>query len=203
MYSAFDILTLSTSYLGEDFLAAQSVLMTVAVMIYHIPFPISIAGSTRFGNLIGLGDLDSARVAFNTYYTIFLGIGVFDIVLLTSLRHVIARVFTDEESVRLIIIEVLPIVAAAQLFDAMCALSNGLTRGLGRQRIAGWTNLGVYYLFGVPLSLLLTFGPPRMDLVGLWIGPLIGLGMTSSILCVYMKYADWDKAVEEARGREE
>lgn len=177
--------------------------MTVSVLMYHIPFPTSVAASTRFGNLIGRGDLDTARTAFSTYYTIFLGIGFFDVVLLTSLRHVIAQQFTADPTVRSLIIAVIPIVAAAQVFDAFCALSNGLTRGLGRQSIAGWTNLGVYYLFAVPLSLLLTFGPPNLELTGLWIGPLSGLGMTALILHVYMRYADWGKAVEEARFRAE
>lgn len=201
--SAFDILTLSSSYLGEQYLAAQSVMMTISVAMYHVPMPTAIAASTRFGNLIGLGDLPSAKVAFKAYYSIFFAIGIFDIIVLTSLRHVIARVFTDDQVVRTLIIEVLPIVAAAQLFDALGVLSNALTRGLGRQKIAGWVNLGVYYLFGVPLSLLLTFGPSHLGLTGLWIGPLIGLGMSGLILYLYMRYADWSKAVDEARLREE
>lgn len=200
---AFDILTLCSSYLSEQHLAAQSVLMTIAVLMVHIPYPTSIAASTRFGNLIGLGDLIAARTAFNTFYVIFLGIGLFDVTLLTSARHVIARSFTDDPVVRGLIVAVLPIVAAAQLFDAMCAISNGMTRGLGRQKIGGWVNILVYYVFGIPLSLLLTFGPSRMELIGLWIGPLIGLGLTAIILYVYMRYADWSLAVEEARGREE
>lgn len=200
---AFDILTFSASYLSEQHLAGQSVLMTVAILMFHIPFPTSVAASTRFGNLIGLGNLSAARIAFNTYYAIFVAIGIFDIILLTSLRHTIAQAFTDDPAVRKIIVAVLPIVAAAQLFDALCALSNALTRGLGRQAIAGWVNLGVYYCFAIPLSLLLTFGPPHLELSGLWIGPLIGLGMVATILYLYMRFADWDKAVEEARGREE
>lgn len=200
---AFDVLTLSSSYLSEQHLAAQSVLMTIAVLMVHIPYPTSIAASTRFGNLIGLGDLVAARTAFNTFYIIFLGIGLLDVTLLTTLRHVIARSFTDDPVVRDLIIAVLPLVAAAQLFDAMCTISNGLTRGLGRQKIGGWVNFLVYYVFGVPLSLLLTFGPAKMELTGLWIGPLIGLGLTASILYVYMLYADWGLAVEDARNREE
>ena len=94
---AFDILTLSSSYLGEEYLAAQSAVMTVSVLIYHIPFPVAVAASTRFGNLIGQNNLGSARVAFNTYYVLFIAIiGVFDIILLTSLRHVIASVFSKD-----------------------------------------------------------------------------------------------------------
>lgn len=200
---AFDILTFSSSYLSEQHLAAQSVLMSISVLMFHLPFPTAIAASTRFGNLIGNGDLIAARKAFNTHYTIFLGIGVFDMILLTAGEHAIASVFTKDPAVKQLIINVLPIVAAAQLFDAMCALSNGLARGLGRQRVAGWANLCVYYLFAVPLSLLLTFGPPRLQLTGLWTGPLSGLGLNAIILYVYMRYADWGKAVEEARRREE
>lgn len=200
---AFDILTFSASYLSTEHLAAQSVVMTISVAMYHIPFPTSVAASTRFGNLIGFGDLPSARIAFNTYYAIFIGIGIFDIILVTALRHVIAQVFTDDAAVRRLVVGVLPIVAAAQLFDATCALSNGLTRGLGRQMIAGCINFGVYYLFGIPLSLLLTFGPPHLELIGLWVGPLTGLGLTALILYLYMRASNWEKATEEARQREE
>jgi len=46
---AFDVLTIAAGYLSEPDLAAQSVLMTIVVLMFHIPFPISIAASTRFG----------------------------------------------------------------------------------------------------------------------------------------------------------
>lgn len=200
---AFDVLTFSSSYLSTRHLAAQSVLMTVAVMIYHIPFPTGVAASTRFGNLIGYGDVAAARVAFNTHYLVFFGIGAFDMILLTSMRRVVAQAFTADPIVRALIVAVLPIVAAAQTFDAMSALSNGLMRGLGKQHVAGWVNMCVYYLFAVPLSLVLTFGPPHMALLGLWTGPLIGLGVCAFSLYVYMRLYDWKRAVQEARDREE
>lgn len=177
--------------------------MTISVLMYHIPFPTAVAASTRFGNLIGAGDLKSARIAFNTYYFVFVGIGLFNMALVVSMRHVIAQIFTNDADVRRLVITVLPIVAASQLFDATNALSSGLTRGLGRQKIAGWFNFGVYYFLCIPLSLLLTFGPPKMELVGLWIGPLTGLGIIALGLYFYLKYSDWEKAVEEAKQREE
>lgn len=200
---AFDILTFSSSYLSAEHLAAQSVVMTVSVTMYHIPFPISIAASTRFGNLIGHGAIKAARTAWRTHYLIFLFLGTMDLVILTCLRHVIAIIFTDDPAVQVIVTNTLPIVAAAQLFDATTAISNGLLRGLGRQKIGGWVNLGVYYLFALPLSFVLTFGPPHLELLGLWIGPCIGLGCGSLIMAIYMKWTDWEKAVEDARSREE
>ena len=200
---AFDILTFFASYLSAQDLAAQSVVMTVCVTIYHFPFPISIAASTRFGNLIGYGALKAARTAWRTHYLLFVCIGLFDLVLLTSLRHVIAAVFTPDETVRRIVSTVMPVVAAAQLFDALLAISNGLLRGLGRQKFGGWVNLGVYYLFAIPLSAFLTFGPPRLELEGLWIGPCLGIGFGALLMGTYMKFTDWEKAVEDARAREE
>ncbi|KIW62412.1 hypothetical protein PV04_10590 [Phialophora macrospora] len=200
---AFDVLTIAAGYLSEPDLAAQSVLMTVVVLMYHIPFPISIAASTRFGNLIGYGALDAARTAWKTHYLIFVCIGIFDVTLLTSCRHVIADIFTTDPTVKSIITAVMPITAAAQFFDALLALSNALLRGLGRQKIGGWVNLGVYYLFALPLSFFLCFGPPRMGLSGMWIGPSTGLGCAAVIMATYMRLTDWQRAVDDARAREE
>lgn len=200
---AFDILTFSASYLSTAHLAAQSAVMSVSIMMFHIPFPMSIAASTRFGNLIGYGALSAARIAWKAHYAVFVAIGVFDIILLTSLRHIIPLIFTKDEQVRTIITAILPIVAAVQLADALTALSNGLIRGMGRQKVGGWVNLGVYYLFAIPLSFLLAFGPPHWELAGLWTGPCLGLACTFVILFTYMRLADWESAVEEARAREE
>ncbi|TAQ89055.1 hypothetical protein B7494_g2628 [Chlorociboria aeruginascens] len=200
---AFDILTFTSTLISTQALAAQSVLISVAIAMYHIPSSVGIAASTRFGNLIGHGALTAARKACVVYYVVFVGIGIFDIVLLTSLRHVLAGIFTNDSVVRDMIIETIPIVAAAQMFDAMACIVNGLLRGLGRQRVGGWVNLGVYYAWAIPLSLLLTFGPPNLGLRGLWIGPLSGLGMVTVIVSIYLKWSDWQKAVDEARAREE
>lgn len=200
---AFDILTFTASYISTPALAAQSVLMSVTITTYHIPMPVAIAASTRFGNLIGRGAVAAARKTWRIYYAVFIGIGILNVIVLTSLRYVIARSFTDDKQVESIIITIIPIVAAAQMFDAMACLVNGLLRGLGKQKVGGWANLGVYYAWAVPLSLLLTFGPPKLGLLGLWVGPLSGLGLVTIIVTLYLKRYNWQKAVDEAQAREE
>lgn len=200
---AFDILSFSAAYLSNVHLAAQSVVMTACVLMYHIPFPVSIAATTRFGNLIGYGALRAARIAAFTYAVIFVGIGLFDIALLVSLKNRIPVFFSTDPMVHAKVAEVMPVVAIAQAFDSTTALANGLVRGLGRQFVGGFINLGVYYILAVPLALFLAFGPPQMSLAGLWIGPCSGLAAITVCEGAYIKYSNWQKAVDDARAREE
>lgn len=60
---AFEVLTLASGRLGTATLAAQSILMTVCAITFQIPFPLSIAGSTRVANLIGAKLVDAARTS--------------------------------------------------------------------------------------------------------------------------------------------
>jgi len=60
---AFEILTLACGQFGTAYLAAQSVLVTFTSMTFQIPFPLSIAGSTRVANLIGAMLPDAAKTS--------------------------------------------------------------------------------------------------------------------------------------------
>jgi MATE family multidrug resistance protein len=103
-------------------------------------------------------------------------IGVFNVILLLTLRNDIAGLFTDEKAVIKLAAAVTPLCAAFQLFDAVAAMGNGLLRGLGRQEIGGWVNLFCYYVVAMPISFGLGFGL-NWELEGLWVGPAIGLGL--------------------------
>jgi MATE family multidrug resistance protein len=62
-FLAFEILTLASSYFGTTHLAAQSILSTLTALTFQIPFPISIAASTRVANLIGATLSDAAKTS--------------------------------------------------------------------------------------------------------------------------------------------
>jgi len=62
-FLAFEILTLASSYFSTTHLAAQSILSTLTALTFQIPFPISIAASTRVANLIGATLSDAAKTS--------------------------------------------------------------------------------------------------------------------------------------------
>jgi len=200
---AFDILTFSASYLSTAHLAAQSVIMTVCMVMFHIPFSVSVAVSTRLGNLIGSGNLLAAKIATRTYVMVFVIMGLINGAFLTATRNLLPRVFSHDEKVISIASKVMPVLAAFQLFDATTALVNGILRGLGRQKIGGYANLFVYYLIAVPLALFLCFGKPHMELAGLWIGCVVGSALITVSEGTYCLRFNWQEAIDEVKARDD
>ena len=173
---AFEILTLAASYFGTTHLAAQSVLATAASITFQIPFPISIAASTRVANLIGATLADAAKTTAKVALVVAVGVGVFNVILLSSLRNYIPQLFTSDPEVIELVANILPLCAAFQLFDALAACCNGILRGLGRQEVGGWVQLFCYYAVAMPISMGTAFGL-HWDLYGLWSGVALALGL--------------------------
>ena len=176
--------------------------MSLGVAIYHIPFSVGVAVSTRLGNLIGAGSLVAARTATKTYILTFLVIGLFDFTFLTCFRNILPKAFSSDPEVVSIVATVLPLLAVFQFADSSTALVNALLRGLGKQSIGGWCNLFVYYVIAVPLALWLCFAWD-WKLVGLWTGCAVGSSCITVTEGIYMRFYDWGHAVEDARERQE
>ncbi|KAK3362340.1 mate-domain-containing protein [Lasiosphaeria hispida] len=199
-YFAFEVLTLAASQFGSAHLAAQSVLVTLTSTTFNIPFPLSIAASTRVANLIGARMSGAARTSAKVALVAGCLVGLFNLSLLSSLRYKLPYLFTNDEEVASIVSKVLPICAVLQIFDSLAAISHGLLRGIGRQGIGTFTNLFSYYLIALPISFS-TGWYLGWRLEGLWFGIVIGLAVVSSVELWYLHHADWEHAVEEAEMR--
>jgi putative MATE family efflux protein len=175
-FLAFEILTLAASHISGAHLAAQSVLSTIAATAYQLPFPMSIAASTRIANLIGATLTDAAKTAARVSIFAALIIGATNITILFSARHAIPYLFTKDPEVAHLVALTLPLCIAFQVFDALAAVCNGILRGLGRQEVGGYVNLFAYYAIAMPISFGTGFGW-HWDLNGLWLGPAIALSL--------------------------
>lgn len=148
-YFAFEILTLSASWISPIHLAANSVLQTLTVLMFQGQFALSIAASTRVGNLVGAQQADVARTAIRVAITWAAVLGFINMLVLTAFRNQIPWLFTRDAEVASLVAQVLLINAASQLFDALATTCNGLLRGLGKQHIGGWANLFSYYVVSI------------------------------------------------------
>ncbi|OJD15220.1 hypothetical protein AJ78_04519 [Emergomyces pasteurianus Ep9510] len=197
---AFEILTLAASYFGTTALAAQSVLSTISSITFQIPFPLSIATSTRIANLIGASLSDAARTSAKVGMVGAVLIGLLNVTILSSLRNYIPNLFTSDEDVARMVAQILPLCASFQLFDALAANCNGILRGLGRQSFGGYVQLFCYYAVAVPISMGTAFGV-GWGLWGLWAGVAVALLLVSIIEGVFLTRTDWEISVSDARKR--
>jgi MATE family multidrug resistance protein len=82
--------------------------------------------------------------------------------------------FTDDEDITRVAVQVLPILAIMQVFDAAAAGLHGLLRGIGRQYVGGYSNLLSFYLVALPISFSTGFALD-WGMSGLWFGVTVGL----------------------------
>ncbi|KAI5307323.1 hypothetical protein KEM56_007589 [Ascosphaera pollenicola] len=197
---AFEILTLSASWLGTTSLAAQSVLATLTSITFQFPFPLSIAGSTRIANLIGAELPVAAKLTSKVMFVAGLAFGTFNLLTLTLGRNYIPYLFTSDNEVARLVAKVLPICASFQVVDSLAAISNGTLRGVGRQSFGGYVQLICYYVVALPISFLAAF-PFELGLKGTWGGVAIGLALVSLIEVLYIRKIDWRQSVKDARAR--
>lgn len=221
-WAAFEILTFSTSYLSTDHLAAQTLLVclmlflpphparsltssqtTAIVVVWHIPFSISVALSTRIGHLIGSGFVDTARRATALYSFVFVIVGLFNAAVLYFFRYPIVSVFTKDPAIRELAVDSMWLAAVFEVIDSVVCGTNGLLRGLGKQSAAAYIAVSVNYLEAVPLAMWLELGAPALGLDGVWIGFGSGVALTIALECLYVRLLDWQGVVDKVKCRED
>jgi len=182
---AFQIAMLWSGLLGSEALASHVITLNLASISFMIPLGISIAASTRIGNLIGAGRSAQAQ----TSAWVALGMGCAVMVCTATVfflgRDVLGRIYTSDAGVVALAATVLPIAAAFQLFDGAQVIGAGVLRGMGRTRPAAVMNLIAFYAVGLPLAWLLAFRLER-GLEGLWWGLCAGLGVVATALVCWI-----------------
>lgn len=195
---AFEVLTFAAAHLGSTELATQTVLATMCVLTYQIPLSMGIAAGTRVGNLVGARMADPAAMACNAAITSAFIFGSLNAIVLFSLRSRIGALFSGDADVIAMVATVLPYGALYQVNDSLSAVTGGLLRGQGRQKISGYVNLTLYYVFALPLGLYLAFSR-GWRLAGLWSGICFALFFVSLIQIFFVVYADWPQIIQKAQ----
>ena len=71
---------------------------------------------------------------------------------------------------------------------------SGIARGSGWQHIGAYVNICAFYLFGIPIAVVLGF-TKHMNAKGLWIGIVVGSVIQSTVLFLITSFTNWQKQV--------
>ncbi len=182
---------------GSDgaMLAGHQVALQLASLSFMIPLGIGIAASVRVGWAVGRGDQDAVQLSCRA--ALFAGAGTMTafMLLFLAIPGPLANLLAEHAGALEVAIALIPIAGVFQIVDGVQVVAIGCLRGLGDLRSPVLANVVGFWLLGLPVAAVLTFG---LDLgpVGPWWGLVIGLAAVAAILLVVLRLR-----VRDRRGR--
>jgi multidrug resistance protein, MATE family len=180
-YGVFATVALLMGHMGPVAGGAHQIAINIASLTFMVPLGVSNATSVLVGRAVGAGDAIRARQASLAGLMTGAAFMTGSALVLGFLPRLLARLYTPDPAVLSLAIQLIPIAGVFQVFDGLQVVSIGVLRGLGDTRTPMVVNLIGYWLFALPLSLVLAyrFGlGPR----GLWWGFVGGLGLVAVIM---------------------
>ena len=171
---AFQIMILWAGWIGDDALVAHGIDFNLIALAFMVPLGVSMAVSTRVGNLIGEGRHHDAQRAAWVAFALAGGWMCLSAAVMLLGQERLPRLYNDDPGVIALATGILPIAAAFQIFDGLQVVGGGVLRGMGRTRPAAVFHLIGFYLIGLPFAWWLAF-ERGAGLAGLWWGLALAL----------------------------
>ena len=137
-------------------LAAMTIYQSINSFCFMVPSGMSVAGTTRVGNLLGAGNAAAAKLAG----TVSVGLCLFGSGLVGALLYALPRgffpdLFVSSSENQAIVDQTaatIPLLAIYVVADGIQTGLNGIIKGCGRQRVVVPIVVVAYWVVGVPLA---------------------------------------------------
>ncbi|XP_065876733.1 protein DETOXIFICATION 29-like [Euphorbia lathyris] len=198
----FMALILFAGYLknAEVSVAALSVCMNILGWTLMVAMGMNAAISVRISNELGAGHPRTAKLSLLVAVLSSFMIGVMLSIILILTRHIYPSLFSNDSQVKDLVDQLTPLLAACIIINNIQPVLSGMAIGAGWQAVVAYVNIACYYVFGIPLGLILGY---KVDLgvKGIWLGMLSGT-IVQTIALTYMIYqTNWNKEASIAEDR--
>lgn len=188
--ACYEVFTILAGQFGEDQLAVHVAIANSATVYYSIPLGMSIAMMTYVGNAVGARKPNAAKNY--TYFGLILNLIVTAgfVALLWTLRVQWATLFSPNETVKDLLLQVLNIYVLFIFFDGVQVSLSGTMKGIGKQTAATIGLIISYYFIALPLIWWLSF---RMGwkVKGIWGGFLVGIIVLLGMYLVVLAFTNF------------
>nr|XP_033778354.1 multidrug and toxin extrusion protein 2-like [Geotrypetes seraphini] len=195
-----EIGTFLTGWLGLVELGAQAVLYQIYMLAFLLPSALAVTANIRVGIALGARNVAQAKRSTSIVFSCTGFFALLTSIFAVALKNVLGAVFTNDTKIITLVSTLLPVFAAAHLFDAFTFTASGVLRATGKQLVGAIINGVGYCVIGLPLEISLMF-PAKLGSLGLWLGILVSILLQFINLLVVILRLDWDKAMEEAQLR--
>ncbi|XBI06150.1 hypothetical protein VPH35_134200 [Triticum aestivum] len=193
---AFETLVLLSGLLPNPQLETSvlSICLNTGILLFMMPSGLGYSVSTRVSNELGAGQPQAAKLATRVVVYIAFFLGLFLTLGMTLLCHVWGYMYSNEQEVVAYIAKMLPILGISFFIDGLHGSLSGVLTGCGKQKIGATVNLGVFYLAGIPMEVLLAF-VFHLNGMGLWLGIVCGSLIKVFLFASVTWTIDWSMEV--------
>ena len=167
--------------LGTDIVAGHQIAINIASIAFMMPLGIALATTVRVGHAVGARDAQRVRDAGAVGLQLTLAAQVLSAGAMLLLPRAIARLYTHDEAVVAIAVQLLMLAGLFQFSDGIQCAANGALRGLKDTRVPMAITLFAYWMVGLPVGWWLAFGR-GYGAPGMWVGLIAGLSMAAVLL---------------------
>ncbi|KAH7853932.1 hypothetical protein Vadar_008239 [Vaccinium darrowii] len=193
------ILVLIAGYMSDAEIAisAFSICLNVSGWEFMMCLGFLGAACVRVANELGRGDAKAVKFSIKVNLSTSVIIGLVFFVICLLFGHDIGYLFTSNEEVAETVAELSVLLAFTMLFNSIQPVLSGVAVGAGLQGTVAIINLCSYYVIGIPLGCLLAY-VADLEVKGIWIGMLFGMGVQILALSWMVWRTDWDLQVCKA-----
>ncbi len=186
-FGAFAAIGLLMGWLGTVALAGHQIALNLASLTFMVPLGVAQATAVLVGRAVGRADPPGARRAAGAGLAVGAAFMASTAVVFLAAPGLLARMYSDEPAVIAVAAALIPLAGIFQVFDGLQVVGSATLRGVGDTRAPLLANVLGFWLFGMPISVVLGFMLGRGP-VGLWWGLVGGLAAVALFLLARVRH---------------
>ncbi|KAH6770813.1 MATE efflux family protein [Perilla frutescens var. hirtella] len=198
----FMALILFAGYLKNAEIAvdALSICTNIVGWTIMVALGFNAAISIRVSNELGAAHPRTAKFSVLVVVVSAFIVGIFISTLLLIFQKQYPSLFTNSPEVKEIVYQLTPLLAFCIVANNIQPALSGVAIGAGWQALVAYVNIGCYYIFGIPLGLILGYALD-MGVQGIWIGMVTGTIVQTLVLFFIVYRTNWQKEASVAAER--
>lgn len=191
--SLFTFIVWLIADLGEDFVAAQQIVISLSSMVYMIPQAVGSAATVRVGYSIGRRQFARARYVSGVSVVSGWILALVTLVFIWLTRHFWVGLYTNDANVLKIAAGLAALMAIYQIFDFTQCIASYALRGYKVTRVPMVIHAIAFWLLGLLPGYILAYWL-NMGIYGFWVALILSLAVAGFALVWYLnKCSLWAK----------
>ncbi|TLX76027.1 MATE family efflux transporter [Labilibacter sediminis] len=178
---AFSMGAIMMGWISKEAMAAHQIVIAIASLTYMMSNGLGAAATIKVSNYRGAVDWHNLKLsAYAIVHKVIIFMSV-TCVLFITLRHFLPGLFTKDSYVLLITTHLMIVAGIFQVFDGLQVVWLGILRGIEDVKIPSVITFITWIVLALPICYICAF-ILKMGAVGIWIGYLSGLMISSAAL---------------------